>query len=175
MSTNIALSGINTSALNLKIISNNIANAGTAGFKQTNANFADIYPAVSGGNTAGSGVLLASAPQEFSQGDMEFTNSVLDLAINGRGFFATRPDTTATSVPSYTRAGAFQLNAAGYVVNSNGQYLQTFPVNANGTVTSNSSTVALQLPSTGGLPRCQFFGSGDTGDERSERQAIQGG
>ncbi|NOQ94838.1 MAG: flagellar hook-basal body complex protein, partial [Methylophaga sp.] len=82
------------------------------------------------------------------------TDSSLDLAISGQGFFALAPTQTSGEIV-YTRAGAFGIDKDGYVVNSSGQFLRTFPVNADGTVssTSMSSTSPLQLPSSAGTPQ----------------------
>ena len=85
-----ALSGINAASQELRIIGNNVSNASTTGFKQSRANFADVYAASSSGGTAnaiGAGVRLASVDQQFSQGNIGFTDNKLDMAINGGGFF----------------------------------------------------------------------------------------
>ncbi len=160
MSFNTALSGLKVASSELGVVSNNVANSSTTGFKSSRAEFADVYATSSfgsGGTAIGSGVSLSAVSQQFAQGTMEFTDNALDIAISGRGFFITRPSTNSTEgTPSYTRAGAFQVDSAGYVTNSNNQYLQTFPVNAiDGTVTSTSlsSTIALKLPSTAGEPK----------------------
>lgn len=91
-----------------------------------------------------------------NQGNLDFTDNTMDIAISGRGMFVTRPGISSTDgTPSYTRAGAFQVNSEGYVTNSSGEYLQTFPVNeSDGSVqsTSLSSTIALKVPSTAGTP-----------------------
>ncbi|MEX2365594.1 MAG: flagellar hook-basal body complex protein, partial [Pseudohongiellaceae bacterium] len=84
-----ALSGINAASEDLKVIGNNVANASTTGFKQSRAEFADVYAATQGGssNAIGSGVRLSSVNQQFGQGNIEFTDNKMDLALNGRGFF----------------------------------------------------------------------------------------
>jgi flagellar hook protein FlgE len=156
MSFNISLSGLNAASSDLDVTSNNIANVGTTGFKGSRAEFADIFAASALGTTntaVGSGVLLASVSQQFSQGNLEFTDSNLDIAVSGEGFFVLKPNATSSEL-SYTRAGAFQVDQAGNVVTNQGQLLQVFPVNASGTVTSTSlsGTIPLQVPSTVGSP-----------------------
>lgn len=157
MSFNISLSGLNAASSELSVTSNNIANVGTVGFKESRAEFADIYASSTLGNsssTIGSGVLLSSVSQQFAQGNLEFTQNSLDLAISGEGFFVLSPDATSSDV-FYSRAGAFQVDSSGYVVNSNGDVLQAFPVDANGdpTSTSLSSTTGIQVPDSVSTPQ----------------------
>lgn len=157
MSFAIALSGLNAANSELSVTSNNIANVGTHGFKGSRAEFSDVYSvnAFSTSKTAiGSGVLLSQVRQQFNQGSLAYTDNGLDLAINGGGFFMTSVEQD-TLDPSYTRAGSFGVDSSGYVVNSQGQYLQTFPVDADdGTVisTSFSSATSLQVPDSFGAP-----------------------
>ena len=129
MSFNIGLSGIRAAASDLNITGNNIANAGTVGFKSSRAEFADVYAASvlgSGSYATGSGVALANAAQLFNQGNISFTENSLDLAINGNGFFVT----SNNGALSYTRAGYFGTDANGFIVNNNGENLQGLGVNA---------------------------------------------
>jgi flagellar hook protein FlgE len=157
MSFSISLSGLNAASSELAVTSNNIANVGTVGFKGSRAEFADVYSvnAFSTSKTAiGSGVLLSQVRQMFTQGSLEYTESGLDLAINGQGFYMMSGDQN-TLDPAYTRAGAFGVNSVGYVVNAQGQYLQIFPVNSgDGTVISTSFSAAqsLQVPDSFGPP-----------------------
>ncbi|HBA35693.1 MAG TPA: flagellar hook protein FlgE [Gammaproteobacteria bacterium] len=157
MSFAIALSGLNAAGSELSVTSNNIANVGTHGFKGSRAEFADVYSvnSFSTSKTAiGSGVLLSQVRQQFNQGSLEYTDNGLDLAINGSGFFMTSTGRD-TLDPAYTRAGSFGVDANGYVVNSQGQFLQVFPVDPDdGTVisTSFSSAGSLQVPDSFGAP-----------------------
>ena len=156
MSFNISLSGLSAASSDLDVTSNNIANVGTTGFKGSRAEFADIFAATALGTTSnavGSGVLLASVSQQFDQGNLEFTESTLDIAMSGEGFFVLKPNQTSSEL-SYTRAGAFQVDQTGNIVTNQGKILQVFPVNPSGTVTSTSlsGTVPLQVPSTVGQP-----------------------
>lgn len=156
MSFNTALSGLNSATADLNVKSNNIANVNTTGFKSSRAEFADVYAvtALGASSTAiGAGSVLTNVSQQFKQGNIEFTDNSLDLAVSGQGFFALAPTLDSGDV-IYTRAGAFGVDKDGYVVNSAGQYLRTFPVNTDGTVssTSLSSTRPLQLPASAGSP-----------------------
>lgn len=117
-----ALSGINAASQELRIIGNNVANASTTGFKQSRAEFADVYAASSSGassNAIGAGVRLAAVNQQFSQGNIGFTDNKLDMAINGQGFFIMEDQGSRV----YTRAGQFQLDRDGFLVNSSNQKL----------------------------------------------------
>ncbi len=130
MAFNIGLSGLRAATSDLNVTGNNIANAGTAGFKQSRAEFADVYAASilgGGANPVGSGVLLADVSQLFNQGNINYTQNGLDLAINGNGFFVTSNNGDV----SYTRAGYFGTDKDGFVVNNYGYKLQGYAVDAN--------------------------------------------
>lgn len=129
-----ALSGLSAATADLNVISNNIANSSTTGFKSSRTEFGDIYAATNTGSSAvaiGSGVRLSSVAQQFGQGNIGFTQSNLDLAINGQGFFRLNDK----GVTVYTRAGAFGVDRSGAVVNSAGQKLTAFQADATGTIT----------------------------------------
>jgi len=156
MSFNIALSGLNAAQKDLDVTSNNIANVNTTGFKESRAEFVDVYAAslLSSGKTkVGDGVLTADVAQQFSQGSISFTSNALDLAITGNGFFATVPDIDSLET-SYTRAGEFKLNDSNFVVNSGGEYLLGFAVNSDGSSSSVALSTAapLQIPTASGAP-----------------------
>jgi flagellar hook protein FlgE len=131
MALNQALSGINAAQSALDVISNNIANAGTVGFKGSTAQFADIY-AVTGFNldstAIGSGARLAQVAQQFTQGDQQTTNVSTNLYISGNGFFVINNG----SGPLYTRNGDFTKSADGYLENPEGYRLQVYPSDGNG-------------------------------------------
>ncbi len=154
MSFRTALSGLNAASADLRVIGNNVANASTTGFKLSRAEFADIYAASNYGVSAtaiGSGVKVAAVSQQFSQGNVDFTNNNLDLAINGRGFFIVDDNGTR----SYTRAGTFSVDRAGFVVNNNNQKLLAYQADASGNITGaigslqlDTSDIAPQATST---------------------------
>jgi flagellar hook protein FlgE len=158
MSFNIALSGINASQKDLDVTANNISNVKTSGFKQSRAEFADVYATSifnSGNAKVGDGVLTSSVAQQFSQGTLEFTENSLDLAISGNGFFATASNIGDQDL-SYTRSGAFKLNNESYMVDNNGNYLMGFPVDeVTGVNQSTSLATAepIRIPDTAGVPR----------------------
>lgn len=157
MSFNIALSGVSAAQRDLDVTANNIANVNTVGFKESRAEFGDVYAAslLSGGRTkVGDGVLTQEVAQQFSQGSLQFTNTALDLAITGTGFFATTPELASRDF-SFTRAGQFKLDQDNFVVNSSGDLLMGFPVNDDGTSASValSTTEAVRIPDSSGSPQ----------------------
>lgn len=130
MSFNIGLSGMRAASKDLNVTGNNIANAGTAGFKQSRAEFSDVYAASMGvgKNPVGSGVLLSNISQQFNQGNINYTQNALDLAINGNGFF----QVSNNGALSYTRAGYFGTDKVGNIVDNFGYNLQGYAVDDNG-------------------------------------------
>lgn len=127
MSFNIALTGLNSVNDQLGAISNNIANAGTTGFKSSRADFASIYS-----DSNAIGVETTGLVQSISQnGTLNTTGRTLDLAISGSGFFMTR---SSNGDVNYTRAGVFGTNTQNQLVNSAGQFIQGYPVDANNTL-----------------------------------------
>jgi flagellar hook protein FlgE len=157
MSFNVALSGLNAAQTDLDVTSNNIANVNTVGFKESRAEFGDVFASslLAAGNTqVGDGVLTQEVAQQFSQGSLQFTDNALDLAITGSGFFATVPDQTSNDF-SFTRAGTFRLDEDNFVVNSSGDNLLGFPVNPDGSSSSValSTTVPVQIPDSSGSPQ----------------------
>lgn len=159
MSFNIALSGLNAAQKDLDVTSHNIANVATTGFKKSRAEFGDVYTNSIYSNSktlVGSGVQTEKVSQQFSQGSIEGTDNALDIAISGEGFFVLSDASAGADSlnKTYTRAGNFSVDNKGYVVSQNGKYVMTYPVNNDGTVSSESldSTSALQIPSTMGDP-----------------------
>ncbi|MGZ7458662.1 flagellar hook protein FlgE [Pseudomonas sp. Ma2-10] len=134
MSFNIGLSGLYAANKQLDVTGNNIANVATTGFKSSRAEFEDVYSATklgSGSKTIGNGVRLANVSQQFTQGDINNTGNVLDLGINGSGFFVLNTNGSL----SYTRAGTFKVDKDGYVTNTDGTArLQGYGVDANGKI-----------------------------------------
>ncbi|MCE3261707.1 MAG: flagellar hook-basal body complex protein [Pseudoduganella sp.] len=119
MSFDIALSGIQAINEQLGTISNNIANAGTYGFKSSRANFASLHA-----GEQPTGVHIGSTTQSIGlNGGIQATNRGLDALINGRGFFVTKDLTGQTN---YTRVGIFTKDASDFLTNSAGHRVQGF-------------------------------------------------
>lgn len=134
----IAASGMYAQNLNIEVISNNIANINTTGFKKNKAEFQDLMyqevptSSVTKTNNStsgtsdgviqlGTGVKTTSTQKIFVQGDLEETSNELDMAIKGEGFFqVTKPDGSF----AYTRDGSFELDSEGNVVTSSGYLLE---------------------------------------------------
>jgi len=148
MSFQQALSGLNGAATSLETISNNIANAGTVGFKQSVTQFSDLYASSLTSNATaqvGMGSAVSSVNQRFTQGNINSTNNPLDLAINGNGMF---PMTADGKSFSYTRNGQFQLDKSGAIVDASGLKLCGYAANSNGTITPSDPPVPLSVLST---------------------------
>ncbi|PZN33822.1 MAG: flagellar hook protein FlgE [Proteobacteria bacterium] len=139
MSFGIALSGLNAAQTDLNVTANNIANSATTGFKQSRAEFAEIFAVSPVGVSSlqfGNGVKVAAVAQQFTQGNLNFTDNSLDLALSGQGFFVLNDGGARV----YSRAGAFQVDREGYVVNSQQQRLQVYPPTTHGNF--NTSTLS---------------------------------
>jgi flagellar hook protein FlgE len=133
MAFNTSISGLNAASADLNVVGNNIANSGTAGFKSSRTEFADVYPVGnvgSGSITIGSGVNIAAVAQQFTQGNISFTNNSLDLAVSGQGFFRMSDN----GAINYTRAGAFHLDGQGFISNTKGDHLTGYQA-VNGVIT----------------------------------------
>ncbi len=169
----IALSGLNAASADLGVIANNVANVNTTGFKGSRAEFAEVFAV--GAQSAGSGVRLAAVSQQFTQGNIDFTENALDLAIAGEGFFVLSNGGTRT----YTRAGAFGVDRDGYVVNAQGHRLQAYPAVGNGLFNTSApgdlqlgvgasppratstATLGVNLPATAEVPATGTFDPAD--------------
>ncbi len=152
MSFQQGLSGLNASSKNLDVIGNNIANANTYGVKSSRAEFADMYAAALNGAGAGQvgiGVQLAAVSQQFTQGNITTTESPMDLAINGGGFFQLSDGRNPTL---YTRNGQFKLDREGFIVSNSGLKLQGYPADGNGVIQPGLAQ-SLQLPTKGIDPK----------------------
>jgi flagellar basal-body rod protein FlgG len=158
----ISKTGMEAQQMQLDVISNNLANVSTNGFKKAHAVFEDLmYQNLRqvGSNTSeqstlptglqvGLGVRTVATSRTFSQGNLQQTNNKLDVAIQGNGFFqVTMPDGTT----GYTRDGAFQLDNQGRLVNSTGLLVQggvTVPANATSVSVASNGTVTAAVPGT---------------------------
>ncbi len=155
-----AATGMNAQETNIDVISNNLANVNTTGFKKSRAEFQDlIYQYVQepgspssqtttrpSGVQVGLGVKTASVQKIFTQGDLTATGNQLDIAIEGDGFFqVTRPDGTLV----YTRAGSFQLDQTGQIVTADGFVIApglTVPLDSLGISIAQDGTVSVKQP-----------------------------
>lgn len=142
-----AISALSAQSQSLSMISDNIANSSTTGYKTTSAMFDDLVTASSNTTSyASGGVTVAGRANITQQGLLAATSNATDVAIQGSGFFVV---TSATSggIASYTRNGAFSTDNAGYLEN-NGSYLEGWRTDADGNVVGNESASNLQAINT---------------------------
>ena len=138
-----SLTGLNAAVAELGVASNNIANSNTTSFKRSEAKFSDIFASTvsTKASTAfGSGVALREIAQQFSQGGLQLSENVLDLAITGDGFF---PMASTDGSALYTRNGSFMLNEDNQIVNDSDYTLQVHPLNLDGTSDFNQAMIPL--------------------------------
>lgn len=121
-----ALSGINAASSGLGVISNNIANAQTVGFKGSRAEFSDLFSGPQ--KSPGNGVKVEAITQNFSQGTVADTGRELDMAIDGEGFFILK-DNTGKYDYVYTRNGSFKLDKDGFLTTQAGNQVQGYLLN----------------------------------------------
>ena len=158
----ISKTGMEAQQMQLDVISNNLANVSTNGFKKSHAVFEDLmYQNLRqvGSNTSeqstlptglqvGLGVRTVATSRNFSQGNLQQTSNNLDVAVQGNGFFQlTMPDGTT----GYTRDGAFQIDSQGRMVNSSGLPLVngiTVPPNATNVTVAADGKVTASIPGT---------------------------
>jgi flagellar hook protein FlgE len=153
------ISGINAYQNQIDMISNDIANVGTIGFKGQRMTFADLFYETQGFATApttsrgginpqevGVGVRVNSIDTNFSQGGLQTTGINTDMAINGDGFFVLR-NADGSSGATYTRDGAFSLNANGLLYDpASGLAVQGYMANSQGQIVSNGSPGNITIP-----------------------------
>ena len=154
MSFYTSLSGLKGAQTDMSVISNNIANAGSIGFKRSKAQFGDIFassPTQSTKMIAGQGQRLNGISQQFTQGSYESSEKTLDMAIVGEGMFVVKGDPPREQV-TYTRNGAFTATPNRNVIDSTGQKLQLLPVDASGNVTNNTLAGAFDFVLPAGAP-----------------------
>jgi flagellar basal-body rod protein FlgG len=152
----IAASGLRTEQTQIDVISNNVANINTPGFKKSGVSFADVaYHDGVVDNTkptdakpehmVGGGTQITSTRAEFSPGDMQVTNNQLDVAINGDGFIEV---TDAQGNTLYTRAGALSTDSNGYLQTVTGQKLTAniqIPVDSTKVIINSAGAVQVQV------------------------------
>ena len=160
----VAKTGLDAQQTRLSVISNNLANVNTTGFKRDRAMFEDLlYQNVrqAGGQTAqttqaptglmiGTGTRIVATEKNHAQGNMINTQNALDLAVAGEGFFQiTMPDGTT----AYTRDGSFKLSAVGQLVTATGNPLAppiVIPGNASSITIGEDGTVSVEIFGGGG-------------------------
>lgn len=174
MSFNIGLSGIRAASTDLEVTGNNVANASTTGFKESRAEFSDVYTSTllgTGSKPVGSGVMVENVRQEFSQGNISGTENALDMAIDGNGFFILEDRGSI----SYTRAGLFGLDKDGYVVANNSGRVQGFDANEDGVVSGVLGDIQIQVGNQAPAltSRVSSILNLDAGEEVLQEQGLQ--
>ena len=155
----VAKTGLDAQQTRMMVVSNNLANVNTTGFKRGRVNFEDLLyqnerqpggatsqqTQLPSGLTTGTGVRVVSTEKSFDQGTMQQTGNALDVAVNGRGFFQVlMPDGTT----AYTRDGSFQLNSQGQLVTASGYAVQPgiqIPNAAQSVTVGTDGTVSVQV------------------------------
>ena len=142
-SFNIGISGLQATGEGMSVIGDNIANAGTTGFKSSRAEFQDVLASslkgIDGGDQIGAGTKLAHIKPNFTQGNISRTDNITDLAINGNGFFAIE----ASFGQGYSRDGSFHFNKEGFLCNSDGFKIKGFKADREGNVSNKIETIKL--------------------------------
>lgn len=171
MSFQQGLSGLSVSSKALDIISNNVANTNTIGFKSGSAIFSDVFAASLTGSISGKqvgvGATLGAVRQTFTQGNLTTTNNPLDLAINGDGFFVVSRE---NGPDVYTRNGQFELDKEGFIRTPTGERLKGFqsPVTPGALPTPIGGLKDVQVPIVGSQPmptsRVEIGGNLDAND-----------
>ncbi|MFZ1054353.1 MAG: flagellar hook basal-body protein [Opitutaceae bacterium] len=152
------VSALQTYEQGLEVIGNNIANVSTNGFKGSNAQYADSFSDVLQGSSAsgsgatpdmqiGTGVQLASVTVNFAQGQITQTGVPTDLAVSGNGFFLVKSPSSSETYA--TRDGEFSINASGYLVDTQGDYVQGLTGGAAGSPPTTVGSIKLGTPPTG--------------------------
>jgi len=127
MSFTIALSGISAVTSGLDVISNNIANAGTVGYKSARANYSSIYA----GSQAVGATMSSTTQSIWNGGSATATGGAMDVALSGRGFFTSKD---ASGELVFSRVGMFSVDKQGYVLDSVGRRAQGFAATDDGTL-----------------------------------------
>ncbi|HET9231459.1 MAG TPA: flagellar hook protein FlgE [Vitreimonas sp.] len=153
------VSGLTANSSALAVISDNIANVNTVGYKRSGVDFSALVNAQNANTTYNAGGVLPLVRQQVSlQGSLEQSRSTTDLAISGDGFFIVSPSNQQLSNGGsvlFSRAGSFTIDADGYMVNAQGLFLQGWPVGADGSVTSSPTSLSaiepVNISGVGGL------------------------
>ncbi|MEZ9858793.1 flagellar hook protein FlgE [Vibrio splendidus] len=152
----VALSGLSAAQLDLNTTSNNIANANTFGFKESRAEFGDVYSSslfTNGKTTPGGGAQASKVAQQFHEGSSIYTNNPMDLRVSGTGFFAVSKDRMVPEINELTRNGAFHLNKDNFMVTSNDEFLLGYAVDPESGEVSSYAPKPLSIPAEFGKPK----------------------
>ncbi len=152
----VSLSGLSAAQLDLNTTSNNIANANTYGFKESRAEFADVYSNslfTNAKTTPGGGAQASQVAQQFHEGSSVYTNNPMDLRISGTGFFAVAKDRLLPQQNEMTRNGAFHLNKDNYMVTANDEFLLGYQVDPKSGEVSSYEPQPLNIPAEFGKPK----------------------
>jgi flagellar hook protein FlgE len=157
MAFSTSVSGLAGAQTELSALANNIANVSTNGFKRSRVAFGDVIsnsPLQNASRVIGSGVSVRGVIQQFQQGPIDSSDSALDLAISGQGFFAVKGN-SSDGATSFTRNGSFAVDANRYVIDSAGRRLQLFPTTSDGSILSSDlgASISARLPLTSGVPQ----------------------
>ncbi|MEG8041162.1 flagellar hook protein FlgE [Sphingomonas sp. LR60] len=152
-----SLSGLQAMQTDMSVISHNLANVSTNGFKKSRTAFADVISSnvsTDPRKMVGSGVSVKGTVQQFSDGSSNQTKSALDMQILGEGFFVVKSTGLSDQV-NYTRTGAFTVDDSRNVIDAQGSYLMVYPVDNDGNVTAtgDKSLTNLQIQPTSGSPK----------------------
>jgi flagellar hook protein FlgE len=134
-----AVSGMNANGVALSVIGDNVSNMNTAAFKSSKTVFGDVLSANFGTSQIGRGVLVNAITPEISQGSFESSANVYDMAIDGDGYFIVNDG----AGNQYTRAGQFNIDKDGYVVNSGGLRMQGYLYSSAGVVTTGIGDISV--------------------------------
>ena len=130
-----AVSGLTAQSAALSAISENIANSSTTGYKTKETSFEALVSASMKSSAAAGGVTTSLSRAMSVQGTISTSEVTTNLAINGSGYFIVADNTSGVaSELAYTRNGSFSTDASGYLVNSEGYYLQGYPTDEDGNV-----------------------------------------
>ncbi|MBF0559546.1 MAG: flagellar hook protein FlgE [Nitrospirae bacterium] len=146
-----AVSGMGSTSTGLDVISNNIANMNTTGYKASRANFGDVLSQFVGSSSGqvGSGTQVTGTSTLLTQGSLISTGNTYDMAIDGTGFFIVK--NASSGIKDYTRAGNFSVDKSGYLVTSAGLRVQGYmgsDVNATSSNTNNGILTDIKIQST---------------------------
>jgi flagellar hook protein FlgE len=140
-------SGITSHSDAMNIISDNIANVNTVGFKGTRGNFEDVLGSMIAGRAAGAGSRLASTQSDFSQGSLVSTGKTTDLSVRGEGFFLAKGLVDGVDGTFFTRNGGFSLDKEGVLVNAAGLHIQGYSIDDNNNLSNTVGDLQLDLNS----------------------------